>query len=70
MGSRFIIITDQNSKEKGDSKKYALTEMIDRENCEKVFFAVSLLFLFEAEIRQEFVCSPERNIFRPRRRAV
>ena len=41
MGSRFI--TDQNSKEKSDLKKYALTEMIDRENCEKIFFAFLLL---------------------------
>ena len=41
MGSRFI--TGQNSKQKSDLKKYALTEMIDRENCEKSFFAVLLL---------------------------
>ena len=41
MGSRFI--TDQNSKEKSDLKKYALTEMIDQENGEKIFCAALLL---------------------------
>ena len=44
MNSRFI--TGQNSKQKSDLKKHALTEMIDRENFLRCFVGIVHLDFF------------------------